>query len=65
SESSWRWIYLVGLVWLVCAAIVTRLLPETTRFLAMKNEPPAIEAPRARIDRGRLALQIVVAVFAN
>ena len=65
SESSWRWIYLVGLVWLVCAAIVTRLLPETTRFLAMKNEPPAVEAPRARIDRGRLTLQVVVAVFAN
>jgi len=65
SESSWRWIYLVGLVWLVCAAIVTRLLPETSRFLAMKNEPPTVEAPRARIDRGRLALQMVVAVFAN
>ena len=65
SESSWRWIYLVGLVWLVCAAIVTRLLPETSRFLAMKNEPAAVEAATPRIDRGRLALQMVVAVFAN
>ena len=65
SESSWRWIYLVGLVWLVCAAIVTRLLPETTRFLAMKNEPATVEAVPPRIDRGRLTLQVVVAVFAN
>jgi len=65
SESSWRWIYLVGLVWLVCAAIVTRLLPETNRFLAMKNEPAPVEAASTRIDRGRLTLQVVVAVFAN
>ena len=65
SESSWRWIYLVGLVWLVCAAIVTRLLPETSRFLAMKNEPATVEAAPPRIDRGRLTLQVVVAVFAN
>lgn len=65
SESSWRWIYLVGLAWLVCAAIVTRLLPETARFLAMKNEPATVEAAPPRIDRGRLALQMVVAVFAN
>ena len=65
SNSSWRWVYLVGLVWLVCAAIVTRLLPETNRFLALKNQPPAVAAPQSRIDRGRLTLQVIVAVFAN
>ena len=65
SESSWRWIYLVGLVWLVCAAVVTRALPETTRFLSLKEHRPAAATGSARIDRRRLTLQIVVAVLAN
>jgi MFS family permease len=65
SESSWRWVYLVGLAWLACAVVVTRALPETKRFLALtEHEPTAIQGT-ARIDRGRLILQIVVAVLAN
>ena len=65
SESSWRWVYLVGLVWLACAVVVTRSLPETTRFLALKDQQPSTVAPEVKIDRGRLTLQIIVAVLAN
>lgn len=65
SESSWRWVYLVGLAWLACAVIITRSLPETSRFLALKDQEPAVTAPKTKIDRGRLTLQIIVAVLAN
>jgi MFS family permease len=65
SESSWRWVYLVGLAWLACAVIVTRALPETKRFLDLTERAPIDTSSTARIDRGRLTLQIVVAVFAN
>lgn len=65
SESSWRWVYLVGLVWLVCAAIVTSKLPETGRFLALNDHREEAPKHHAHIDRGRLWLQVAVAVLAN
>lgn len=65
SESSWRFVYLVGLVWLACAVVVTRALPETKRFLALTEHEPTAIQNTARIDHGRLILQIVVAVLAN
>jgi len=65
SESSWRWVYLVGLAWLACAVIITRSLPETRRFLALKDQQPTVAAPHTKIDRGRLTLQTIVAVLAN
>jgi MFS family permease len=65
SESSWRWVYLVGLAWLACAVIITRSLPETRRFLALQDQQPTVATPHTKIDRGRLTLQIIVAVLAN
>jgi MFS family permease len=58
SESSWRYIYLVTLVWLAVAVDVSRRLPETVRF-----ERPHAIAPR--IDRRRFAALAIVALAAN
>ena len=63
SESSWRWIYVVGLVWLIVAAVVTALLPETKRFLNLHDAPET--ARRAHIHWDRMSVQVAVAVLAN
>ena len=64
SESSWRFVYLVGLGWLVVAAILTRRLPETERFDALTHTS-STTATTAHIHGDRLALQVVVAVLLN
>ncbi len=61
--SSWRLIYVVGLVWIAVAVVVTRLLPETQRFLTLTDAPDT--ARRAHIHWDRMAVQILVAVLAN
>ena len=58
SESSWRLVYLVALVWLIVAVDIARRLPETRRF-----ERPHITAPR--LDRGRFVVLGLVALLAN
>lgn len=63
SGSSWRWIYVVGLVWLAVAAVVTALLPETKRFITLQQAPD--EARRAHIHWDRMSVQVAVAVLAN
>jgi len=63
SLSSWRLIYVVGLAWLVVAVIVTRSLPETKRFLKLSDAPAV--SRYAHIDRGRMIVQVLVAVLAN
>ena len=49
SESSWRLVYLVALVWIVVAVDIVRRLPETHRF-----ERPHVVAPP--LDRRRFAV---------
>jgi len=63
SLSSWRWIYVVGLVWLVVAVIVTRSLPETNRFLKLSDATSV--ARHAHIHWDRMLIQVLVAVLAN
>jgi MFS family permease len=58
SASSWRFVYLVALVWLVVAVDIARRLPETRRF-----ERPHVTAPR--LDRGRFVVLALVALLAN
>jgi MFS family permease len=58
GESSWRFIYLVGLIWLVVAVDIARRLPETARF-----ERPHTIAPR--LHRRRFAILATVAFCAN
>lgn len=58
GESSWRYIYVVTLVWLVVAVDISRRLPETTRF----SRPHTIAPP---IVRRRFATLAIVAVAAN
>jgi MFS family permease len=62
SPQSWRWTYLVGLVWLVVAAVLTRLLPETHRFALLQSEPGMATSS---INRRRLAVQLVAAALVN
>ena len=38
SETSWRWIYLVSLVWLPFSWMITRGLPESSRFVARRHD---------------------------
>ena len=38
SETSWRWIYLISLVWLPFAWLITRGLPESARFVAHRQD---------------------------
>ena len=71
SDSSWRYVYIVGLLWLVVAVVLTRSLPETERFLALRHQQEE-ESPThhsaavsAHIHRDRLWLQIAVAVLTN
>jgi MFS family permease len=64
SESSWRYVYLVGLGWLVIALILTRKLPETDRFRSLAQHE-SDRAAQAHIHGDRLALQIVVAILIN
>jgi len=66
DEGSWRLVYLVGLVWLGVAAILTRRLTETGRFLthaATRTSPAAASGPG--LQPRRLALQAFVAAAAN
>jgi MFS family permease len=71
SDSSWRYVYVVGLLWLVVAVVLTRSLPETERFLALQDQEEHetsahhSSAVGARIHRDRLWLQIAVAVLTN
>ncbi|CAN5704712.1 MAG: MFS transporter [Ilumatobacteraceae bacterium] len=58
SPGSWRWVYVVALVWLVVAVDIARRLPETRRF-----ERPHVVAPP--IDRSRFAVLAAVAIMAN
>lgn len=62
SPQSWRWTYLVGLAWLVVAAVLARSLPETRRFSSLASDPGAT-APG--IDRRRLAVQLAAAALLN
>jgi MFS family permease len=64
SESSWRYIYLVGLGWLVVALVLTRKLPETERFRSLAQHE-SDRATQAHIHGDRLALQVVVAILIN
>jgi MFS family permease len=58
GESSWRFIYLIALVWLVVAVDIARRLPETTRFA----RPHTIAPP---LDRRRFGTLALVALAAN
>lgn len=39
GTQSWRWVYMVTLIWLIVAVVVTRTLPESERFV--RAEPRA------------------------
>ena len=71
SQSSWRYVYLVGLAWLFVAVVLTKKLPETRRFLALSNEQRKEDhahqsaAVHAHIHQDRLWLQIAVAILMN
>ena len=58
SESSWRLVYLVALVWIVVAVDIVRRLPETHRF-----ERPHVVAPP--LDRRRFAVLAAIALLGN
>ena len=65
SESSWRLVYLIGIGWLAVAYVLTRSLPETTRFLALHEEQIQHTDVETHIHRDRLWMQIAVAVLTN
>jgi MFS family permease len=58
GESAWRFVYLIGLLWLTVAVSIARHLPETRRF-----ERPHAIAPR--IDRRRFTSLGAVALLSN
>ena len=58
SESSWRYVYLVSLVWLAVAVSIARHLPETARF-----ERPHVIAPP--LDRRRFLVLGSAAFLGN
>jgi len=58
GESSWRFIYVVALIWLVVAVDLARRLPETKRF----TRPHKIAPP---LDRRRFGTLALVALSAN
>ena len=60
SDTSWRLVYLIGIGWLAIAYVLTRSLPETTRFLALHEEQVHHTDVETHIHRDRLWLQIAV-----
>ncbi len=58
GQSSWRLIYLITLIWLSVAISVTRLLPETRRFIAPHSE-------HIPLNRRRFALLAGIAIGVN
>lgn len=67
DEGSWRLVYVVGLAWLVVAAILTSRLAETGRFLthAATRTIERVSSSGGRVQPRRLALQALVAASAN
>lgn len=70
SLTSWRYIYAIGVVWVIIAAVITRHLPETRRFESLHErsiDPTLHDDPavHAHIVPRRLVLQLVVAVLVN
>ena len=58
---AWRYIYVIALIWLVVAAVLTRHLPETQRFI--DREGHQVRNDRAQVSRLRLIAS--VAFLAN
>jgi len=63
GQSGWRWVYVLGLVWLLVARDLARHLPETRRFEWHKADTSATPIPR--LQRRRLGIQMAVAFFGN
>lgn len=70
SSTSWRFIYAIGVIWVIVAIVISRHLPETQRFeslhertldLTLRDDP----AVHAHIVPKRLILQIAVAILVN
>lgn len=70
SLTSWRYIYAIGVVWMIVAAVITRHLPETQRFKSLRQrslDPSRHNDPavHAHIVPQRLILQMAVAILVN
>ncbi len=70
SLTSWRYIYAIGVVWVIVAVVITRHLPETQRFQSLHErslDPTLHDDPavHAHIVPRRLILQMTVAVLVN
>ncbi|NDD96891.1 MAG: MFS transporter, partial [Actinobacteria bacterium] len=63
GESGWRWVYVLGLVWLLVARDLARHLPETKRFEWHRADQSATPVPK--LQRRRLGIQMAVAFFGN
>lgn len=63
SDSGWRLVYLVSIIWCVVALDLVRRLPETRRFTARAKT--AVAHTKVRLDRKRLALLGSVAFTGN
>ena len=59
SDASWRWLYLLSLIWLPVAFVLQRQLRETQRFARVHTFTDSM--PVARVSRSRLFTQIVAA----
>lgn len=61
GESSWRWVYVVTLVWTLAAVVITRTLPESVRFVPRDQVPSArLAADRALLRRNIVRICTVV-----
>ena len=65
SESSWRLVYLVALLWLPVAVSLSRRLPETERFQRELARRETATTPTSEVHTSRLVIQCSVAFLAN
>ncbi|MEK7292782.1 MAG: MFS transporter [Actinomycetota bacterium] len=70
SITSWRYIYAIGIVWVIVAGISTRHLPETQRFVSLHErsvDPTMHDDPavHAHIVPQRLMVQMTVAILVS
>ena len=59
SDTGWRWLYALSLVWLPVAFVLQRRLHETKRFALVQTRTEELAV--ARVSRSRLTIQIAAA----
>lgn len=65
SPTSWRWVYVITLIWTVSALIITKLLPESQRFVPQEKRDAALRTASWSVLRKNLGRICSVVFLTN